>query len=100
MELNEEQNSLMDNLVKIHFEYKAMNQENNEAYNDAKNNFIDKVCPKPSGKMNAKDKAFYKESKKELQNFIKDAIMIESRKRKSEPETTYEALKYTERKNK
>ena len=100
IDLTEEQKELLDNVIKIHFEYKELNKENNESVNDAKNNFYDKVYPKPSGKMNEKDKAFYKESRKELKNFVADSIKIAGRKRKSEPETSYEALQFTSRKDK
>jgi hypothetical protein len=100
MELDEEQSEMMDNLVKVIFEYQDMNRDNNSAITDAKNNFYEKVCPKPSGKMNEKDKEFFKETRAELKNFVADSLTIEKRKRDSKPETTYDALKYTSRKDK
>jgi len=92
MQLTEEQSEKLGNLFKVIKEYKELNAGNNLCIKEAKSNFMDEVCPKPSGKMTAKDKEFYKEKKKDATTFLKESIRVYLLKTDSEVEELHEAV--------
>jgi hypothetical protein len=67
-------------------------KEHNSAKSELASNFIEKICPKPSGKMSPVDKDKYKEEKKKAISFFKDTERLYLRDINEEEDTTPEAI--------
>lgn len=73
-------------------DYKDLAREHNSAASEAQKDFLDEICPKPTGKMSPTDKAKYKEIRTEAKQWLGDAWREWYRNKKQKPDTTLEAV--------
>lgn len=92
MNITEDQYTKMKQIFEGAYEYAQMIKEHNSAKTELFTNFLEEICPKPSGKMSPADKDHYKEAKKEAKQFISDTYRIYVRDKEMKPDTTPEAL--------
>jgi hypothetical protein len=92
MNVTEEQYKKMGEIFEAAFEYATLVKEHNSAKTELFTNFLDDICPKPSGKMNQTDKEKFKELRKEAKQFISDTYRLYLRDIQNTVDTTPEAL--------
>ena len=97
MQLTEEQYAKMKSVFEARHDYSIMIKEHNSARSELMSNFLDELCPKPSGRMTQLDKERFKEEKKKTSQFLKDTERLYLRDINNEEDTTPEALVASER---
>lgn len=97
MQLTDEQCGKMKQIFEAAYDYAVMIKEHNSAKSELFSNFLDELCPKPSGKMSPTDKEHFKELKQETKQFIMDTYRIYLRDKDNKPDTTSEALLASEK---
>jgi hypothetical protein len=97
VQLTEEQYGKMKSIFDAAYDYSIMIKEHNSAKSELFTNFLDELCPKPSGKMSQIDKENFKDQKKETKQFIMDTYRIYLRDKDNKADTTAEALTASEK---
>ena len=97
MQLTEEQYGKMKSIFDAAYDYSIMIKEHNSAKSELFSNFLDELCPKPSGKMSPTDKENFKDQKKETKQFIMDTYRIYLRDKDNKVDTTPDALTASEK---
>jgi len=97
MNLTEEQYEELKQVLEARHDYSIMVKEHNSAKSELMKNFLEKICPKPSGRMTQLDKERFKEERKKTSQFLKDTERLYLRDINNEEDTTPEALIASER---
>lgn len=97
MNLTEEQYEELKQVLEARHDYSIMVKEHNSAKSELMSNFLEKICPKPSGKMSPLDKERFKEERKKASSFLKDTERLYLRDVNNEEDTTPEALMASEK---
>lgn len=97
MQLTEEQYAKMKSVFEMRHDYSIMIKEHNSAKTELMTDFLNEICPKPSGRMTQLDKERFKEEKKKTFQFLKDTERLYLRDVNNEEDTTPEALAASER---
>ena len=97
MNLTEEQYSELKQILEARHDYSIMVKEHNSAKSELMSDFLEKICPKPSGKMSPLDKERFKEERKKAASFLKDTERLYLRDVNNEEDTTPEALMASEK---
>lgn len=97
MNLTEEQYEELKQVLEARHDYSIMVKEHNSARSELMSNFLEKICPKPSGKMSPVDKERFKEERKKVSSFLKDTERLYLRDINNEEDTTPDALVASEK---
>ena len=97
MNLTDEQYDEMKKVFEMRCEYTEMVKAHNSAKSEIMTDFLESICPKPSGKMTPLDKENYKRAKKSATQFLKDTERLYLRDINNQDDTTPEALIASER---
>ena len=97
MELTDEQYTKMKQIFEAAHDYTTLVKEHNSAKTELFTNFLDEICPKPSGKMKPQDREAFKEQRTEAKQFVADTYRIYLRDVENKTDTTIEALAASER---